>query len=138
MPGVCERLEPYLASQMVGQELALQQLADAVCDHVGSANPAKPLVLSAHGPPGVGKSLAHLLMARALYNPDAGAHTQCPGMDCPGYKVRSWARKLLQHSASWHRVRPACDAPSSCSCMTTMQMPVLCLRAATYCCLAYL
>ena len=112
VPGVCERLEPYLASQMVGQELALQQLADAVCDHVGSANPAKPLVLSAHGPPGVGKSLAHLLMARALYNPDAGPDMQCPGMDCPGYKVgplecRASIAVGAQCAASWHTVAGA-------------------------------
>ena len=99
MPGVCERLEPYLASQLVGQELALRQLADAVCDHAaGKQTPAqKPLVLSVHGPPGVGKSLAHLLLARALYNPDpAAAGLQCPGPDCPGYRVRSAGAPCMQ------------------------------------------
>ncbi len=132
MPGVCERLEPYLASQLVGQELALRQLADAVCDHTtaGSREQAaghtKPLVLSVHGPPGVGKSLAHLLLARALYNPDPAANLQCPGPDCPGYKVTHqpcipWrqhrAHAMHQRSpavASAAR-RMACPGPPSAS-----------------------
>ena len=114
VPGICERLEPYLASQLVGQELALRQLADAVCDHTaGAQTPAqKPLVLSVHGPPGVGKSLAHLLLARALYNPDpAAASLRCPGPDCPGYKVLGSAPRMQPsalprpaatlHAATW-------------------------------------
>jgi replication-associated recombination protein RarA len=92
VPGVCERLEPYLLSQVVGQELALVQLSDAVCDHISNENPLKPLVLSVHGPPGVGKSMSHLLAARVLYNQDPSPQTQCPGHDCPGYKAcfSSW------------------------------------------------
>ena len=86
---MCERLEPYLESQVVGQGLALRQLCDAVCDHVSNANPNKPLVLSVHGPPGVGKSMVHQLAARALYNREPSADTQCPGIDCPGYKVQA-------------------------------------------------
>ncbi|BDA43300.1 probable chaperone protein ClpB [Coccomyxa sp. Obi] len=87
VPGVCERLEPYLLSEVVGQELAVSQLSDAICDHVSNDNPHKPLVVSVHGPPGVGKSMSHLLAARALYNQDPSQQTQCPGQDCPGYKV---------------------------------------------------
>lgn len=86
-PGSCERLEPYLEFQVVGQGLALRQLCDAICDHVSNANPNKPLVLSVHGPPGVGKSMVHQLAAKALYNAEPSADTQCPGIDCPGYKV---------------------------------------------------
>ncbi|KAK9830272.1 hypothetical protein WJX72_010727 [[Myrmecia] bisecta] len=86
-PGACERLEPYLLSQVVGQELAIHQLCDAVCDHIQKQQPHKPLVLSVHGPPGVGKSMLHHLAAKALYNKDPITATSCPGSDCPGYKV---------------------------------------------------
>lgn len=63
-PGACERFEPYLASKIVGQELALRQIADAVCDQLAQAEPPRPLVLSLHGPPGVGKSMFHQLAAQ--------------------------------------------------------------------------
>ena len=88
-PGACERLEPYLSSHIVGQELALRQISDAVCDHLAQAEPQRPLVLSLHGPPGVGKSMFHLLAARALYNRKVHAELRCPGLDCAGYKVRA-------------------------------------------------
>lgn len=87
MPGACERLEPYLSANLVGQELAVRQACDAVCDHLAAPEPRKPLVLSVHGPPGVGKSLFHLLAARALYAARPHARLRCPGADCPGYKV---------------------------------------------------
>ena len=90
-PRACERLEPFLESQVVGQGLALRQLCDAVCDHINNPNPIKPLVLSVHGPPGVGKSMVHQLAARALYNAEPAADMQCPGLDCPGYKVHPHA-----------------------------------------------
>jgi len=113
-PGACDRLEAHLATHLVGQGLAVRQLVDAVCDHVAAvdardgrgrghghgagsdgapadASPPKPLVLSAHGPPGVGKTLAHALAAAALYAPP-GTHPDdpawaCPGRGCPGYRV---------------------------------------------------
>jgi hypothetical protein len=104
-PGACDRLEAHLAAHLVGQGLAVRQLVDAMCDHVASleardggagataAGPSipKPLVLSAHGPPGVGKTLAHALTAAALYAPP-GTHPAdpawaCPGRACPGYRV---------------------------------------------------
>lgn len=72
---------------MVGQELALRQAADAICDHLARSEPTRPLVLSVHGPPGVGKSLFHLLAARALYNRHIHEDLRCPGFDCAGYKV---------------------------------------------------
>ena len=48
----------------------------------------KPLIVSVHGPPGVGKSLTHLLAAKALYNTNPMAADKCPGHHCAGYKVR--------------------------------------------------
>lgn len=97
-PGTCERLEPYLESQVVGQSLALKQLCDAVCDHISNPNPIKPLVLSVHGPPGVGKSMVHQLAAKALYNGEPSAGTQCPGSDCLGYKVDYYPKHTLASS----------------------------------------
>lgn len=89
-PGACERLEPYLNSKIVGQELALKQISDAICDHLENPQPARPLVLSLHGPPGVGKSMFHLLAAQALYNKHITPDLQCPGKDCLGYKASRW------------------------------------------------
>ena len=84
-PSACSVIEPYLLSEVVGQELALHQMSDAICDHLLQEQPQKPLVLSVHGPPGVGKSLSHRLLAQALY--DTADDTECPGQHCPGYKV---------------------------------------------------
>lgn len=83
----CGEFETLLTSQLVGQDLALQQFSDAVCDHLAKEGQFRPLVVSFHGPPGVGKSLLHLLAARALYNDKVTAALQCPGRDCSGYKV---------------------------------------------------
>jgi len=83
----CDHLDPYLTSRIVGQDLALRQISDAVCDHLAQPNPRKPLVLSIHGPPGVGKSLLHQEAARALYNTNPNPDLRCPGPDCGGYKV---------------------------------------------------
>ena len=71
----------------MGQNLALHQISDAVCDHLANEAPRKPLVLSVHGPPGVGKSLFHQEAARALYSTRPSPNLQCPGSDCSGYKV---------------------------------------------------
>ena len=76
-----------MTSHIVGQDLALNQLIDAVCTHLKQPHPAKPLIISVHGPPGVGKTYSHTLLARALYNKDPGAAPQCPGQDCRGAKV---------------------------------------------------
>jgi len=89
VPGACDRLEPFLAAGVVGQELALRQLIDAVCVHLARAHPSKPLVISVHGPPGVGKTLTHTLLARALYSArPQEAEAACPaGGGCPAYTV---------------------------------------------------
>jgi DNA polymerase III delta prime subunit len=87
VPNACDHLDPYLTSRIVGQDLALRQISDAICDHLAQATPRKPLVLSIHGPPGVGKSLFHQEAARALYNTNPNPDLRCPGPDCGGYKV---------------------------------------------------
>jgi hypothetical protein len=61
-------MRSYVPNELVGQGFALQQLTDAVCDHMAEDSPARPLVLSLHGPPGVGKTLFHRLLAQAVYN----------------------------------------------------------------------
>ncbi|KAF8072817.1 TOR1A [Scenedesmus sp. PABB004] len=83
----CANVERVLPAEVVGQDLALGQLTDAVCHHLSQPRPKKPLVLSVHGPPGVGKTYSHLWLARALYSrrPARGLH--CPGPACRGYKV---------------------------------------------------
>jgi ATP-dependent Clp protease ATP-binding subunit ClpA len=89
-PTACSNLETYLNANMVGQELAISQIAQGICDHLTTPHEFSPtpLILSLHGPPGVGKSLFHKLAARALYDKDPwSADLKCPGTDCPGYKV---------------------------------------------------
>jgi len=41
-PGACDRVEPYLFSEMVGQELAVQQACDAICDHLAQQVGMRP------------------------------------------------------------------------------------------------
>ena len=101
VPSACENVQSFLAANVAGQELALQQFGDAVCDHLQNAQSKSPLVISCHGPPGVGKSLTHLMAATALYNTAPRLGMRCPGTDCPGYKVTL----LLT-------IRPAAQIPS--------------------------
>jgi ATP-dependent Clp protease ATP-binding subunit ClpA len=83
----CSNVEAVLPQQVVGQELALGHLTDALCHHLSQPQPSKPLVISVHGPPGVGKTLSHLWLARALYSKRPAADLHCPGLHCKGYKV---------------------------------------------------
>lgn len=74
----------------MGQDASLLALTDAVCDHLTrqrEGTPSKPLVVSIHGPPGVGKTYFHQLAGHALYNGNVPRKKHCPGRDCPGYKV---------------------------------------------------
>lgn len=87
MQHACANVERYLPSEVVGQELAVRQLTDAVCHHLAREHPTKPLVISVHGPPGVGKTLTHQLLAWALYNERPRRDLQCPGRHCKGYRV---------------------------------------------------
>jgi Cdc6-like AAA superfamily ATPase len=86
----CTNLDALLPNEIVGQELALAQLTDALCHHLSQPRPKKPLVISVHGPPGVGKTYTHLWLARILYSKQPSAALQCPGMHCKGYKVGGW------------------------------------------------
>jgi ATP-dependent Clp protease ATP-binding subunit ClpA len=111
----CARFEPYLDEYLVGQGPATRVLTDAICDFLdggasagGMDNHNSPLVVSLHGPPGVGKTYFHKLAARALYN----AEERCPGRGCPAYKVLfgmdyssedvAEQHKLLQNSLIEH------------------------------------
>lgn len=83
----CDNVEQLLPREVIGQELALSHLTDHLCQHIAQKKPHKPLVISVHGPPGVGKTYTHLWLARALYNKQSGAELDCPGIHCRGYKV---------------------------------------------------
>ena len=63
----CSRLRAHLHGHLHGQTVATDLLADAICDHLENPHPSKPLVLAVHGPPGVGKSYFHQLLAQAVY-----------------------------------------------------------------------
>ena len=63
----CARLRAHLHGHLHGQTVATDLLADAICDHLETPHPSKPLVLAVHGPPGVGKSYFHQLLAQAVY-----------------------------------------------------------------------
>jgi len=63
----CARLRAHLHGHLHGQAVATDLLADAICDHLENPHPSKPLVLAVHGPPGVGKSYFHQLLAQAVY-----------------------------------------------------------------------
>lgn len=111
--------------------MALRQISDAICDHLAHPEPARPLVLSLHGPPGVGKSMFHLLAAHALYNRQPERRDlRCPGLDCAGYKVGAGCagrgrgamapecngRARRMHAASAACAAPAACCPSRCHC----------------------
>jgi hypothetical protein len=122
-PTACSRFEPYLNSYLVGQGPSIKFLADAVCDFLDkdakhdmpSSVSAAPLVVSLHGPPGVGKTYFHKLAAHVLYNVESKGSEGgrgCPGRACPGYKVlfgmdytshdRDLQHRLLQNSLLDH------------------------------------
>jgi pantothenate kinase-related protein Tda10 len=68
---------------------------EAICHHLQSTQrhgqqqqrQGQPLIISVHGPPGVGKTYSHQLLARALYSSNYTQATRCPGPHCGGYKV---------------------------------------------------
>lgn len=76
---------------MPAQELALGQLRELVCDHLNNPRPRKPLVVSIHGPPGVGKTYFHKLLAETLYNM-TGLPGRAPACDS-GVRSQPWAPK---------------------------------------------
>ena len=93
---LCERLRAELRSSLRGQPTGSALLADAVCDFLETpvGEVRKPLVVSLHGSPGVGKSFFHRILARAAYNATTTSTSLrsdddegCPGSGCPGYKI---------------------------------------------------
>jgi len=87
-PTAKQNIDSFLQQEIVGQDLALFQLTAAVKNHLSLENPISALVISVHGPPGVGKSFTHYLMAKALFNKNPSSpKIQCPGDHCSGYKV---------------------------------------------------
>lgn len=138
-PGACERLEPYLSSKLVGQELALRQITDAICDHLAKDEPQRPLVLSLHGPPGVGKSMFHRLAAQALYNRRIHDALRCPGLDCAGYKVCEQRRRQLLQCCIVAEQQICCTTPSTSkhflsSCNQHLRLSLPCLPERYRCC----
>lgn len=105
----CANIESVLPREVVGQELALGQLTEVICHHLAQTNPKKPLVISVHGPPGVGKTYTHWWLARSLYNTHPSADLKCPGMHCKGYKVRVGNLSSPQHVArnAWQLTQAA-------------------------------
>lgn len=81
----CDFARRGLAENILAQPTAVELLSTAVCDHIKSRVPRKPLVVSAHGPPGVGKSLTHRTLALTLWNVAMEDMAHCPGSACPGY-----------------------------------------------------
>eukprot|EP00878_Enallax_costatus_P027083 GHUV01029127.1.p1 GENE.GHUV01029127.1~~GHUV01029127.1.p1 ORF type:complete len:315 (+),score=79.44 GHUV01029127.1:352-1296(+) len=96
----CANIESVLPREVIGQELALGQLTDVICHHLAQKNPKKPLVISVHGPPGVGKTYTHWWLARSLYNKHPSADLECPGMHCRGYKVVYGLDYLITEAAA--------------------------------------
>jgi hypothetical protein len=102
VPEACQNIERLLSSEVVGQSLATGAMTEAICHHlakqkgvVSSSYRSTPLVLSLHGPPGIGKSLSTHLVSRALYNSDPDLSAPCPGDGCQGAKsltklIRLW------------------------------------------------
>ncbi|XP_025905382.1 prosalusin [Nothoprocta perdicaria] len=60
-------LECDLATNLVGQPLVKQQLLSGVREFLATPNPAKPLVLSFHGPTGTGKTYVSSMLIRHLF-----------------------------------------------------------------------
>lgn len=103
----CSRFDPFMNRYLVGQEGSLHVVTDAMCDFLDpkvmlerQGAQQRPLVLSIHGPPGVGKTYFHQLAAHVLYDTveeetdvlgnrvySLRNGVACPGHSCPGYHV---------------------------------------------------
>jgi ATP-dependent Clp protease ATP-binding subunit ClpA len=88
VPGACPSVQATLKQAVFGQDLALTLLTDSICSHITNPEPSKLLVMSVHGPPGVGKTFSHHLLAKSLYHKNPAGAVHCPGRDCSGYMVR--------------------------------------------------
>ncbi|XP_051961158.1 torsin-1A-like [Xyrauchen texanus] len=60
-------LKKDLRKFLYGQHIAMKTIQNALSSFMEDSNPNKPLVLSFHGPPGVGKSYVTKIIARNIY-----------------------------------------------------------------------
>lgn len=70
-----EGLEADLNTKLHGQHLVGKSVLDHVKKHFENSSPSKALVLSFHGPTGVGKSHVARIIAANMY--EKGIHTNC-------------------------------------------------------------
>ena len=84
-PRACEALRQALPAEVQGQSDAVATIVSATCAHLASTDPQGPLVFSLHGPPGVGKSLTHRVLALSLWDVPPERRGSCQGPACPGY-----------------------------------------------------
>lgn len=54
-------------TNLYGQHIAKEVILSAINSHVRKSKSRKPLVMSFHGPPGVGKSYVSRMIAKAFY-----------------------------------------------------------------------
>lgn len=101
-PGACTRASSVLHKSLIGQTEPVNAIVDSVCDHWSqTSSPERPLALALHGPPGVGKSFAHKLLARSAFN---ASGSTCPGSGCRGY-TSLFATDYAQANESEHTRR---------------------------------
>ncbi|CAH1272664.1 TOR1A [Branchiostoma lanceolatum] len=60
-------LESIITRRLHGQPLVLKLVTESLRDHLGSHAPSKALLLSFHGPPGVGKNYISGMIAEAMF-----------------------------------------------------------------------
>jgi len=100
--GACDRASSLLPESLVGQREPARVISDAVCDHWSAVPaPERPLAIAVHGPPGVGKSFAHRLLARAAFNASSAS---CPGPGCRAYRSL-FATDYAQANETEHALR---------------------------------
>ncbi|XP_069775505.1 torsin-4A-like isoform X2 [Narcine bancroftii] len=86
-------LERMLYGELVGQALAVQRLTRLLRGYLSTSRPTEPLLLSVHGPRGVGKSFLGMLLSKhfkstlepevvylhsALHHPEGDVSSQAP------------------------------------------------------------
>lgn len=67
-------LDARLQDSLFGQHLAHKALVREIYNHLANPDPSKPLILSFHGSPGLGKRFTSVLVMRALYK--KGEHSK--------------------------------------------------------------
>merc|ERR1712072_497100 len=85
----CRTLWSEIREEIIGQDFALDLMVTCICDYLDDTFLKKPLVISTHGPVGVGKTLTHRSLARFLYEVPRENWNACPGYECPAYKLFS-------------------------------------------------